>query len=611
MANSANPVGAADTVSIDEVVVTGNRSGIRQSQVAAPISIINDKTLTQKYSDDLPQALSEEIPGLFVTGSHAMGYSGYGSQTLASGSINMRGMSGSAGRVLVLVDGHPQYAAIYGHSVADSYLSGQTQRVEVSRGPASVLYGSNAMGGAINIVTKEAEMADGKKNHLNVNAMGGSYGSFRLTAQDHFKLKDFKGRLSAGYESSEGHRPNSAFRSGNIGGQMNWELNKHWNVDFQAKAVKFYSENPGSESDPLVEGYADILRTDGSVALNDSYERVDGQICLYGSWGRHVIDDGYGLSGSPQPYLFHSTDFLGGVNLFETICLYDSNHLTVGTDMRTYGGNAYRNPETERYADHIRLNEEAVYLLDRQEAGPVGLSAGIRWQHHQTYGNEWIPQGGITWKAAAYTRLKASVSKGFRTPNMKELYMYASANEDLLPERCWSYDLSWLQAWCECRLQTELSLFRIEGDNLVEVVRENNKPQNRNVGSFCHQGVEASARWQSDERLALSGNFSYLHMGKAIVGSPRLKAFFKADYRPSEACSICPSLQYVDGLYLTTGANAETSRFFLLNLKASYRTSPMLAFFLKADNLLNQTYQTIAGLPMPGLSMMAGLSVDL
>ena len=111
-------------------------------------------------------------------------------------------------------------------------------------------------------------------------------------------------------------------------------------------------------------------------------------------------------------------------------------------------------------------------------------------EHHSLYGVEWIPQAGISWLAGPNTALKLSASKGFRTPNLRELYMYAVANEDLKPERAWSYDFTWTQHLLDGRINTELSLFYTKGSNIIEVNVVDGKRANRNVGAFENSGVE-------------------------------------------------------------------------------------------------------------------------
>ena len=91
------------------------------------------------------------------------------------------------------------------------------------------------------------------------------------------------------------------------------------------------------------------------------------------------------------------------------------------------------------------------------------------------------------------TTLKASVSKGFRMPNMRELYMYAVANEALLPEKAWSYDLTAGHHFLDGALNVEASVFHTVGSNIIEVNIVDGKRQNRNVGQFANTGAELSA----------------------------------------------------------------------------------------------------------------------
>lgn len=86
------------------------------------------------------------MPGLFTT---SRGVMGYGVSNGAAGGISLRGLSGGNARLMVLIDGHPQYAGIFGHPIADAYQTLLADQVEVLHGPASVLYGSNAMGGVL------------------------------------------------------------------------------------------------------------------------------------------------------------------------------------------------------------------------------------------------------------------------------------------------------------------------------------------------------------------------------------------------------------------------------------------------------------------------------
>lgn len=124
---------------IGEVVVTGARSETDVRHLSQTVSVVSRGKIDQALQPSLLPVLTEQIPGLFVT---SRGMMGYGISGGAAGNISLRGLSGGSGRLMVLIDGHPQYAGIFGHPIADAYQSFLAERVEVLRGPASVLYGS-------------------------------------------------------------------------------------------------------------------------------------------------------------------------------------------------------------------------------------------------------------------------------------------------------------------------------------------------------------------------------------------------------------------------------------------------------------------------------------
>ena len=162
---------------IGEVVVTGTRHETDVRHLSQTVSVVDRTQIERAMQPSLLPVLTERVPGLFVT---SRGVMGYGVSGGAAGNISLRGLSGGSGRLMVMIDGHPQYAGIFGHPIADAYQSFMAERVEVLRGPASVLYGSNAMGGVVNIVTRKMA-EDGVKTNL--HAGYGSYNTLETVMQ--------------------------------------------------------------------------------------------------------------------------------------------------------------------------------------------------------------------------------------------------------------------------------------------------------------------------------------------------------------------------------------------------------------------------------------------
>ena len=182
----------AKSFAINEVVVTGTRSETDVRHLPMTVSVVGRPQLEASQQASVLPVLNSQVPGFFST---SRGVMGYGVATGGSGQMSLRGIGGPAQAglpttgLLVLIDGHPQYMGLMGHPIADAYQTMMAERVEVLRGPASVLYGSNAMGGVINIVTRKMQ-EDGIRTNINIGA--GSYGTLQTEATNRIR----KGRFS-------------------------------------------------------------------------------------------------------------------------------------------------------------------------------------------------------------------------------------------------------------------------------------------------------------------------------------------------------------------------------------------------------------------------------
>ncbi len=251
-----------DTLSLREVVVTGTRNAVDVRHLPMTVTIIGREKLTEQHHSNVLPVAMQQVPGLFVTSRSMMGY---GVSTGAAGGISLRGISAGAGQMLVLIDGHPQYNGIYGHPISDSYQTLIAERIEVLRGPASVLYGSNAMGGVMNIVTRQAK-TDGVTTDISVS--GGSYGTFQAEATNQVRSGKFSSTVAAQYGRTDNHRPRMGFEQ--YGGYMKlgYDITPHWNTYIDANITHFNSSYPGSVTAPLYEANQWITRGVVSAAID-------------------------------------------------------------------------------------------------------------------------------------------------------------------------------------------------------------------------------------------------------------------------------------------------------------------------------------------------------
>ena len=116
--DTADSLSAQRALTIDEVVVTGTRNQTDIRHLSQTVSVVNRGRIEQSMQPSLLPVLTEQVPGLFTT---SRGVMGYGVSNGAAGGISLRGLSGGNARLMVLIDGHPQYAGIFGHPIADAY----------------------------------------------------------------------------------------------------------------------------------------------------------------------------------------------------------------------------------------------------------------------------------------------------------------------------------------------------------------------------------------------------------------------------------------------------------------------------------------------------------
>jgi iron complex outermembrane receptor protein len=593
-----------DTIPLKEaVIVSTAKTEVNRNQIPYTVSVVDRESLEASTETGVLSILSEQVPGLFVT---QKGVTGFGISSGSAGTVNIHGV-GSGNKVLMLFDGQPAWAAIFGHHIADAYVASDAERVEVIRGPGSLLYGSNALGGVINVITRKAD-EDGI--HGRGRIMYGSYNTQKYLANGGFKKDKLNAFLSINHDRTDGQRENSDFYITNAYAKLGYTFSNNWNVSADAIIADFKTINPGTVQQPMFDNWAKALRTTYSFALNNRYDNINGSIQTFYNNGKHKINDGYNKDTQARTYLFRSDDYNAGIALFESFRLVEGNLLTAGMDIKQWGGHAWNdsiNGQTGEIIDQS-VNEIAAYVVDQQTLfDKFTLNAGIRLENNEAYGNEWVPQGGVAYNPTAQSTLKLSASKGFRSPNIRELYMFMPANPDLKPEKMNNYDFSYLQSLLGNTLHFELTLFYAQGENMITTTMIDGKPQNVNTGKFINKGFDFGLTYKILQNLKLSGNYSFLNSDIQMPASPKHKAFLSLGWNYGKF-TLTPNFQYVGGLYLSEN-DPITENYALLNCKLSYKIKPSINIFLSGENLTDTSYETYAGFPMPGIVVLGGIDL--
>lgn len=596
-----------------DVVVTGTRNRTDVRHLSQTVSVVGRDVIERSLQPSLLPVLTEQVPGLFTT---SRGIMGFGVSDGAAGGISLRGLSGGNARMMVLIDGHPQYAGIFGHPISDSYQSLLADKVEVLRGPASVLYGSNAMGGVVNIVTRKMH-ADGVRTHL--RAGYGSYNTLETELTNSIRHKRFSSVVSGSYNRTDGHRDDMDFEQYGGYAKVAYDFSDNWNVYADINVTHFNASYPGPAGEPLVDGDQRITRGVTSLALNNDYGHTSGALSFFYNWGNHWINDGYTPSQgeTSQDGRFNSRDNMMGVSLYQSTSFFAGNRITAGFDWFRYGGKAWTdyvagpNACTRRDLVDKYENELAGYVDFRQNISHwLTLNAGVRVDHHSRVGTEWIPQGGVALHLPHDMELKAPATKGFRYPILREMYMFPPQNPDLKPESLWNYELAFSQMLLDGRLNYGVNIFYIDGKNLIMTLPNPNGTGrlNQNSGQIDNVGTELQAAYRIDRSCSVDANYSYLHMKNPVIAAPEHKLYAGVVFT-QQKWTVSTGVQYVAGLY--TSVNPDRQEHFVLwNLRGQFNVNRWLGLWARGENLLAQRYEINAGYPMPKATVMAGITLN-
>lgn len=586
---------------LDEVVVTGTNANVNRNLIPYTVSVVNERQLDNSGSTELLNVLSLRVPSLFVTQKGVLGYTS-GSNG-GSGAITLRGV-GSSG-VLMMVDGQPQFAGIYSHSIADFYSKEYVDHVEVLRGPGSVLYGSNAMGGVINVITKSAT-ADGVHGWL--ESQYGSYNTWQTTLGGTARYGRFSAMATVSYDRTDGSIDGMDFKQWSGYAKTALQMSTAWKA-----ALDFTLENQRSH-DPVYATlrtppasqiyYQNVTRGEVSASAANRYANTDGNVKFYYSWGNHFIDD---------PTHFHSVDDRLGILAYQNFKPWQGAAATVGFDFARYGGRVpMSGGQTAEQAplmtlEQKRITEYSPYVSLSQTLAHSKLivQAGLRMANSDKFNTQWVPQAGVVYKPVNMLTLKASASMGYRNPSFRELYMYPPHNPDLQPERMWTYEVS--AAFNVSRyLMFDLTGYFSQGSNIIQTVNRHNE----NTGSFRNKGIELSAHSHVLDNLSLNATYSYMHTSLSnLMGAPRHQYFVGADWRIVKPVTLSAQLKGASRLFVGDGAPLQS--YATLDIKAAWQTTRWLNLFVRLDNITDARYCINRGYTMPGFTAFGGFKLSI
>lgn len=602
-ATASTATESADSIHpLGEVVVTGTNAGVAKNRLPYSVSVIGEERLQSTGQTQVLSAISGMVPSLFVSERSIFGF---GVSNGGSGHIKLRGVGGDrASAVLMMVDGQPQFAGIYSHHIADFYDKEYVERVEVLRGPGSVLYGSNAMAGAINVITKQSA-ADGV--HTTISTQYGSYNTWLTSATNTTRFGRFSSLASVSYNRTDGTVDNFDFRQTDGYVKVGYDFSTRWKAAADYTIMHFKGNDPiypklsNPESTDIYR--QSITRGEASLSATNTYAGTNGTARVYYSYGSHFVDD---------PRHFHSRDDRFGVIVYQNFNPWRGASATVGFDFDRYsgeipvsGGNQHA-PGSMSTIGRKKINEYSPYVTLSQSLGGelLNLNGGVRMANSDMFDTQWVPQLGFALNPGAGYTVKGTLAMGYRNPSFRELYLYRMANPDLQPEKMMNYEVSAGKRFSRY-LNIDVTLYYNRGRDMIQVLDN----RNTNTGRFINKGVEVSASSHPLDNLRIYASYSYLHTSlHNLTGAPKNQYYLGGELTLWDRLKIAADLKGTGSLYVAD--DVKHQNYALLNMKLTYSVCRYADIFTRLENITDARYTINRGYEMPGFTALGGIKVS-
>ncbi|MDZ7261923.1 MAG: TonB-dependent receptor [candidate division KSB1 bacterium] len=573
------------------ITITATRSPKSVRDVSASVSILTSEDIATSNATSCTELLNT-LPGLFVHKTGAFGRA----------DVEIRGLGARGTRVMVLVDGRPVKMGLFGCTITHSLPLDNVERIEVVRGPMSVLYGSDALGGAINILTQKPT----KPLQMDYTFSYGTYDTYQHRLRAGGTRGAWNFYATADKRKSDGHLTNSAYDGSDFTTRLGYQLNGNIEAILSGKYFDGYKEEPLRTTDPdtlVPQTWNDYKRGAVDLTLTGKWSQWTGLIKVYRNFGEHEFSDGW-----------HSRDFTNGAVVHSTGKFFDGNELTLGLEFRQQGGKSLGtspgNWDKKEYA--VFLHDEQI-LLKR-----LIVTLGGRYNQDEIAGSQLCPQLGLVFHPRQGTILRGAVNKGFRSPQINELYIFPSSNKELKPEIVWNYEIGLEQRIVE-GVTVDLVGYRMKGENLIqtESVPGRRPPlQFQNTGKFEFKGLEAGLKARIGKGFFSQIYYTYLNPGEKTQGRPgdKLDLAFRYHWKK---LALSLTSQYVTDYFAADNRKEAIPDYFVTNVKLTYELLSGFQAFLGIDNMFDEDYATYADLPggaagvysMPGRTVISGLTI--
>ena len=601
----------------DEIVVTATRLATPMREVASSVTVITADDIQRKGAKTVAEAI-RDVPGLVLLPTGPTG---------SATTVSIRGAKTE--QTKVLIDGvcvNDPISPAGGYNFG-SLLTDDVERIEVVRGPQSVLYGSDAIGGVINIILKRGK----GKPHGYLKTYGGSYHTYGETLAGGGSQGWLDYYASITRLDSRGFSA-AAFRDGNH------EPDGFGGTEYMAK----FGVTPSDkfETTFLVKGhYSRIEVDDGGGPGMDDPDRFDKSreniikiqprlTLLDGKWDQrftfsHVRERRTDTDNGPSDVT--RSDFNGERIKFawqHDLQLCKENTLTLGAETETQAGSStYYNNSFGPYHDHFArrsLRTTGWFVQDKINiADTFFTTAGVRLDNHSEFGQ------AVTWRVApaiwiekTQTKFKGAIGTGFKAPTVYQLFVPLYGNSSLQPEESLGWEVGIEQYFCHKSVGVEVVYFENNFTNMIDFASTYD-----NVGKARTQGVETSVKWRPCDKVELSANYTFLRSRDEqthddLIRRPRHKFSVDVSYKATKKLRLNAGVGFVGGrddLFFDSATFAtrrvRLAKYAVWRFGAEYDLCENVMLFGNVNNAFNEQYEDVYGYGTPGCSVYGGAKI--
>lgn len=608
--------------SLDQMVVTANRVSTKMNQTAANMTVITAEQIANSHYNNLGDVL-KNVNGVFVTNN---GFAGSAQGLFINGDD----------RVAVMIDGRKMSRPEGEFGRAGFDLSNMTslaniERIEIVKGGASALYGSDAVGGVVNIITKK-----GLENQTTINTAVGSGGQKEYGISNQGKEGKFSWYVSADQKKQDHSEYNSL---------SNGETKQWPNSGFDKKDVTIRLDQVIDDNRSVTLNF-EHLNSETGQPYSLSYAPTKLTSKTFGIWNNWAATYNFNEKGDVPGFIrlysnYYHRNFVdpyGGINKSRTTGaqyqtgwkIDDKNTLIVGSEWEK--GEVLENSKADgniKYKDKSITNT-AFYLQDIYKmADKWTVTPGIRYDNHSKFGGKTTPKINVNYSADQDTDIYVSYNKVFKAPNLNDLYesddwgwgMGTFGNPNLKPE---SGHVVTLGINKKLSNTTSISANYFESEitdaiKWLETVSGNGRYVASNVNREKKRGGELNLKHNFSPKYYAQVGYSYLHseMDEGVG--------YKVFSQNTQPNGYRVNLGYhdeqwnigIDGISAAGRDSAQfiNSSYWVWNMNVNYKLAANTNVYVKANNITNEAYQVIASTkgdyPMPARNFQFGVQYKM